>query len=86
MITISYSSKFLRQLKKLEPALKDEAKIRINLFKSQISHSTLKVHKLHGKLDDCWAFSINYKYRIVFEYVSENEANLLAIDDHDIYK
>ena len=85
-MVITYAPKFLRQLKKLEPTLREEVKDKLGVFQDRSSHMLLKVHKLHGELSDCWAFSVNYKYRIVFEYISGNEINLLAIDDHDVYK
>ncbi|MBI2673918.1 MAG: type II toxin-antitoxin system mRNA interferase toxin, RelE/StbE family [Candidatus Zambryskibacteria bacterium] len=86
MIVVNYAPKFLRRLKKLEPTLIKEVKRKIYLFQTGARHAPLKVHKLHGELSECFAFSINYEYRIVFEYVSGSEVNLLAIDDHDVYK
>ena len=86
MIRITYAPKFLRQLNKLEPSLKAEVKERIVLFKKNPHDSRLRTHKLHGELSDCWAFSINYRLRIIFEYLSEKKAGFLKVDDHDVYK
>jgi len=86
MISITYAPKFLRQLNKLKPNLKAEVKERIVLFKKNLNDSRLRTHKLHGELSDCWAFSINHQYRIVFEYLSEKEVGFLKVDDHDVYK
>ncbi len=85
-MVITYAPRFIRQLKKLEPGLKAEAKEKISLFMGNPRDHSLRVHKLHGNLSDCWAFSINHKYRIIFEYLSKNRFNFLTIDDHDIYK
>ena len=86
MISVEYAPKFLRQLKKLEPNLREQALEKIALFKVRSNHAQLKVHKLHGDLAECWGFSINYNCRIIFEYLSGNEVAFLSIDDHDIYR
>ena len=86
MVIIEYAPKFLRQLKKLEPSLRAEAEDRIDLFKKNPNDPRFRVHKLHGALSDCWAFYINYKYRIIFEYLPNGGFGLLKVDDHDIYK
>ena len=86
MIKLQYAPKFLRQLSKLEPRLQKEALLKIELFKEKKNHRMLEVHKLKGRLSGSYVFSVNYTYRIVFDYISEKEAALLAIGDHDVYK
>lgn len=86
MISMAYAPKFVRQYKKLDDSFKQEIKERIALFKKNQHNPTLDTHKLHGELAGKWAFSINYKDRIVFRYLSSNEVILLVVDDHDIYK
>jgi len=52
-------------------------------------HPTLKTHKLSGDLAGIWACSIDYSYRILFEFmISPNEDEeeailLLNMGDHD---
>ena len=70
----------------MQPALQKEVKIKIGLFKDRKNHKILEVHKLKGRLSGFYAFSVNYKDRIVFEYASKDEAVLLAVGDHEIYK
>ena len=86
MLQLQYAPKFLKQLNKLDLALQKEALTKIELFKNQKNHKSLEVHKLKGRLLGSYAFSVNYKDRIVFDYVSKGEAVLLAIGDHDVYK
>jgi plasmid maintenance system killer protein len=50
------------------------------------NHSSLKVHKLNGPLKGSYSFSVNYKIRIIFQYVSKKEVVLLTVGDHKIYK
>ncbi len=83
---LQYAPKFLKQLNKLEPALQKETLAKIELFKDRKNHKTLEVHKLKGRLTGSFSFSVNYKYRIVLDYISKNKAVLLTIGDHDVYK
>ena len=86
MIGIEYAPAFLRQLKKLPTPTQEEAQEKIALFKNRSNHRRLEVHKLKGKLRGKWSFSVNYSDRIVFKWISDDTAALLAIGDHDIYK
>ena len=69
--------------KGLESALKDEIKEKILLFQDEKNHISLKVHKLHGDYKKCYAFSVNYRVRIVFEYDDKKTVNLLYVGSHD---
>ena len=86
MIEIEYAPAFLNQLKKLPIDLQHEAIEKITLFKNRTNHRQLKVHKLKGAMAGKLSFSVNYSYRIVFKWLSDYGAGLLAIGDHDIYK
>jgi len=83
---VSFLPLFARKFNRLEVALQDEVMEKIELFKDEKNHKYLKVHKLHGVLSGRYSFSVNYKTRIVFSYLSKNEAVLLAVGDHDVYK
>mgnify|MGYP001596279864 FL=1 len=86
MITVAYKVTFVRQFDALEEGLQNEVLEKIELFNNPKNHKQLKVHKLHGPLQDRYGFSVNYKFRIVFGYSSKNEVVLLAIGDHDVYR
>ena len=73
-------------MNKLEKALLYEALEKIELFKNENNHKMLKVHKLHGSFSNYLSFSVNYKFRIIFRYISKSEVLFLDIGDHDIYK
>lgn len=83
---VLFKPNFVRQYKKLSFELQTEVKEKINLFKKDPKHSFLKTHKLKGKLSSYFSFSVNYKYRIVFEYENKETAILLAVGDHDVYR
>ncbi len=86
MLEIEYAPSFLRQLKKLPPTLQTEALQKIALFKHRENHRQLEVHKLTGRMQGKFSFSINYKDRVVFKWLSKNSAGFFAIGDHSIYK
>lgn len=86
MVPVFYKPTFIRQYKKLSSALQLEVKEKTELFRKDPKHSFLKTHKLKGKLKGFWSFSVNYEYRIVFQYESKNGVALLAVGTHDIYK
>ena len=83
---VAYSPSFLRQYNKLPSELQEEVYERIALFSENPIHPFLKTHKLKGKFQGRFSFSVNYSYRILFCYISKNEIFLLAVGDHDIYK
>ncbi|MDO8579503.1 MAG: hypothetical protein Q7R72_01365 [bacterium] len=86
MIDVIYTHAFVRRFKKLERQITNEALKKINLFKDPDNHQNLKVHKLHGEMNDSFSFSVNHKIRIIFRYINNNEVVLTAIDDHTVYK
>jgi addiction module RelE/StbE family toxin len=86
MINIKFKPKFLKQMGKFPSDLYGEVREKIALFQNEPNHPFLKTHKLHGKLSNCWSFSVNYRYRIVFQYLSKKEVVLLCVGDHELYK
>lgn len=85
-ISIVYTPRFAKQIKTLDPQLQEETIQKIELFKNIKNHKQLKVHKLKGYFSGRYSFSVNYKFRIVFSYLSKKEAVLLALGNHEIYK
>ena len=85
---LGYKASFVRQLKTLPCALQAEALVRIKEFKNPKNHARLHVHPLKGKLRGFFSFSVNYRYRIVFQWIGKgkNLAALTGIGDHDIYQ
>ncbi len=85
MITVGFTPEFFRRLKKLNPQLQELAFGRIDLFREKNNHRRLEVHKLHGKYAGFFGFSVDNKYRIMFEWISSGEARLHTVGDHSIY-
>ena len=86
MLKTHYKPSFLKKFNRLSEGLQDEVEEKIELFKKDPADSFLKSHKLKGPFKGCFSFSVNYRYRVVFEYLSKKEVVLLCVGDHDIYK
>ena len=86
MVRVFFTDKYLSQFEELPESLQNIAYKKIDLFKNNPRHSSLKTHKLNGRLKDCLAFSVDHKFRIVFEYAGKNAVNFLKIGDHDVYR
>ncbi len=86
IIEVHYKPAFVRRYSSLERDLQEEIAEKIELFKDPANHKQLKVHKLHDHLKRCNSFSVNYKIRIVFQYLSRKDAVLLTVGDHEIYE
>ncbi len=84
-MNVAYKPSFVRQFNALESALQEEVIEKIEQFKKRQNHKQLRVHKLKGRLTHCFSFSVNYRYRIIFEYESTDTAVLLGVGDHSIY-
>lgn len=83
---IVYTSKFAKEYKKLPKEIKLLAEEKEKIFRKKPFNSILDTHKLHGRFKDFWSFSIDFKYRIVFEFRENNAVYFYSIGDHSIYK
>jgi len=82
---IIYTPTFKKAYIKLPKAVKLLAERKERIFRKNIFSPQLGTHKLNGNLNDCWAFSINDKYRIIFELAQNNIVYFEAVGTHDIY-
>jgi addiction module RelE/StbE family toxin len=84
---ILYSYRFAREYKKLPKEIQVLAEEKEKIFRKDQFNSKLKTHKLHGPLCDFWAFSVDNKYRIIFEISKDKKLIYFhSIGDHDIYE
>jgi mRNA-degrading endonuclease YafQ of YafQ-DinJ toxin-antitoxin module len=83
---IYYSSKFEREYRKLTPHLKELAEEKEVIFRADPFSKKLDTHKLSGWLKGYWAFSIDNKCRIIFEFSKKNNVWFHSVGDHSIYK
>ena len=83
---IFYSPEFQWEYKRLPVDIKDQAKQTEKIFCEYPFDKRLKTHKLSGKFNGYWAFSIGFKYRIIFKFYNKNTVRFYAIGGHSIYK
>ncbi len=83
---IRYSPKFIRQYKKLPLQIKTRAEKREVIFRKDPFDPRLKTHKLHGSQDGFMSFSVDYSYRIIFEFADADTVIFYEIGTHDIYE
>jgi addiction module RelE/StbE family toxin len=80
---VEYSPRFIKMYRNLESELQDEVDEKVELLKDQRNHTRLKVHKLTGRLRDVKSFSVNYRIRITFSFVSKFIIVLERVGTHD---
>ena len=83
---IYYSSKFAKEYRKLSANIKLKAEKREKIFRKDPFDPRLKTHKLKGILQDYLSFSIDYQYRIIFEFRSETVVWFHSVGTHEIYE
>lgn len=83
---IIYTSKFAREYKKLPKEIKLLAENKEKIFRRDPFDKSLDTHKLRGRLKDFWSFSVDLKFRIVFEFGQNNVVYFHSAGDHSIYK
>lgn len=85
-MTVRYTSRFIREFKRLSKEKQKLAITREKYFRKDPFDSRLKTHKLTGKLQNYWAFSLTYSDRVLFRFIAKDEAIFYKIGSHDIYK
>ncbi len=82
---IYYSSKFAKEYKKLPSKIKKSAEKKEKIFRKDPFSPILKTHKLTGKLKEYYSFSIDYYYRIIFEFAGKDIIWFHSVGTHGIY-
>jgi mRNA interferase YafQ len=83
------SAAFLRDAKRLQKKdreASDKLRFALNVLEDDAFDPRLKTHKLSGALEGCWACTVSYDLRIVFElgtHEGQEALVLLAVGTHD---
>ncbi len=83
---IIYSKSFAKKLEKFSRKDKEKILKEINIFWQDPFSSSLKTHKLTGKLKNYWSFSISFNLRIMFQFIKQETVAFIDIGSHEIYK
>lgn len=82
---IYYSSKFKKEYQRLSNKVKLLAEKKEKIFRNNLFEPSLKTHKLKGRLNEFWSFSIDHNYRIIFGFAKKDEIWFLSVGTHSIY-
>ena len=87
-MTIYYTSRFRRSYKNLDRQLKSAVQKRVALFRLNPLDRRLRTHSLHGTLKDIWSFSVDARYRILFEFIDSRREQVIFLDigNHSLYQ
>ena len=85
-MNILFTSSFEKRFKKLDSRIKKITLAKIEFFKDDPLHPSLRIHSLKGELQGFCSISINDNYRIIFN--RKNNGNIIFhfIGKHDVYK
>jgi len=84
---IIYPDSYIRRARKFlskHPELRSQYGKTLELLEIDPFHPSLRLHKLHGRLDELSSVSINLRYRILLEMIlHEKEIILVDVGNHD---
>ena len=80
------TSHFIKAYKSLPEEIKLHAKHKEKVFIANPFDPRLKTHKLKGRFKGYWSYSIDYQYRIMFQFIDNETVLYHDIGTHEIYK
>ncbi|MFH1973996.1 MAG: type II toxin-antitoxin system YafQ family toxin [Pseudomonadota bacterium] len=86
MIKVSWDQGFKRIYRKKvknDSELKSKFWEAAEMFAKDPFHPRLRTHKLTGRLEGLWAFSVGFDCRVIFKFLSKTEILLIDIGGHD---
>jgi len=86
MIRIAWDQgfgKIYRKKVRSDAVLKQRFWKAMELFSRNPFHPKLRTHKLSGKLEGLWAFTVAYDCRVVFKFVNGDEVLLVDLGGHE---
>lgn len=85
-LVIKYTPTFVKHFRKLPAPVKTKATKREIIFRQNPFTPNLKTHRLSGKLEGYWSFSIDYHHRIVFRFVESGTILFVDAGTHSVYQ
>lgn len=82
---VYYTKQFAREYKKIPEPIQVIAEKREKIFRENPFDPRLKTHRLRGPLKDSYAFSVDQKYRVIFQFGDNHQTFFISIGDHNIY-
>lgn len=83
LFTEAYDNK-AKKFFKQHPDIKKQYEKTLELLESNPYHQSLRLHRLKGRLKHLYSVSINIVYRIIIEFIFENDKIILIdVGSHD---
>lgn len=82
MLEISTTVTFDRLFKKLPRVIQKKAIAKVDLFKSNPFHPSLRTEKLHPKHHEVWSLRVDLTYRVIFKFIAVDHAELRYVGHH----
>lgn len=85
-VQIVYNPRFAKKLDRFSSEEQKKILGKLHIFWENPYNNSLKAHKLSGKLNNLWSFSVSYHLRILFRFVQKNIVEFIDLGGHEIYK
>ena len=85
MLTLNSGPHFKRSFKKLSINIRRDFDNKIDTFAQNPFDSSLRTHKLRGRLSKYYSFYLRGGYRVLFRFGEPGEVMLLDVGPHDYY-
>ena len=84
LLTTKSYERSLKKFKKQHPEMKDQYFKALSLLEVNPYHPSLRLHKLKGNLQEYYSVSINMQYRIMIDFIiQDDQVILIDIGNHD---
>lgn len=82
---VYYNQRFEIQFRGLSRDIQKKAVKAEKLFRANPFYPSLRLHKLHGKLQGLWSISLDFRYRIIFQSLENGDILFISVGLHAIY-
>jgi len=82
---VFYHPRFKDSYRQMSDVVQRKAEQKERIFRADPFDRRLRTHKLHGRLKKQWSFSVDERYRILFEFDGA-DVIFLDVGDHEIYR
>jgi toxin HigB-1 len=84
--TFRVTHHFQKKFDALSDRIQKRAIKTLQLLQKDVTHPSLRLHKLSGKHKIYWSVSVTRSYRIIFQPLTNDIVALLTIGTHAVYE
>jgi len=84
-IKILRTARFLKSVNRLPSKIQKKLIAREVRFRKSPFAPQLHTHKLHGRFQGYWAYSVDFHYRVIFIFEDEHTVTYYDIGPHHMY-